>query len=526
MELTQIRRKNRLKDKREMPNQHDFDIVIVGTGMGGGTSAYALRNSGARILLMERGDYLPQEPENWQPDAVFIQDRYKSTEVWYDQTDQTFKPGVNYFVGGNTKVYGAALPRFRESDFKSVEHEGGTSRAWPISYQDLEPYYSEAEKILRVHGQSGEDPTEPFRSTPYPYPSVPHEPVIEALKNRLQDQGLRPFHYPMGIDLRPEGRCIRCQTCDGFPCQVLAKSDADVCCVRPALESPDVTLWTRTYAKSLLTDESGKHVTAVVAVRDGETVEVRADTIIVACGAVNSALLLLRSANTKHPDGLANSSGLVGRNYMVHNNTALVAINPWQRNKTIFQKTMGVNDFYDNGPDFPYPMGNMQLLGKLQASMLKAAQPKVPSPILQEMANRSVDWWIMSEDLPDPENRVTLKSNGDIRVQWQPNNRVAHQKLVAAARQMMRRAGYPIVLTETMDIATNSHQCGTLRFGEDPANSVLDPYCRTHDIENVYVVDSSFFPSSTAMNPALTIAAQALRAAEHLMNHSLVDHAQ
>jgi choline dehydrogenase-like flavoprotein len=321
----------------------------------------------------------------------------------------------------------------------------------------------------------------------------------------------------MGIDLQENGRCIRCKTCDGFPCQELAKSDTDVCCVRPALESPDVTLLTRTYARRLLTDESGRRVVAIKLERDGERIEVRADRFVVSCGATNSAALLMRSANDAHPNGLANSSDLVGRNYMVHNNTALMALKPISTNPTVFQKTMAVNDFYFKGPDWPYPMGNLQLLGKLQAGMLTVARPGVPRSILQTMANRSVDWWVMSEDLPDPQNRITLDSKGQIRVHWHPNNRAAHKKLVETARTMMREAGYPSVLTEAMGIETNSHQCGTMRFGDDPANAVLDPFCRTYDVDNLYVVDSGFFPSSAAVNPALTIAAQTLRVADHLM---------
>lgn len=497
---------------------NNYDMVIIGTGMGGGTLAYALRHSGARILLVERGDYLPQEPENWSPEAVFDRERYKPAEFWHDGQGRPFKPGVHYFVGGNTKVFGAAFPRFRQQDFGPIEHEGGTSPAWPVTYDQLEPYYTEAEKIYRVHGQGGQDPTEPSRSGPYPFPAVPHEPYIETLSEKLHAQGLHPFLYPMGIDLRSDGACIRCKTCDGFPCQVLAKSDADVCAVRPALQSPTITLWTNTYATRLLTDTTGRHITSVELKRNGSTVDVQADTFVVACGAVNSAALLLRSANAAHPNGLANSSGLVGRHYMVHNNTALMAVNPFQRNDTTFQKTMAVNDFYFNGPDFPYPLGNIQLLGKLQAGMLTAAQPLVPRPILQAMANRSVDWWVMSEDLPDPENRITVKSSGDIQVHWRPNNLTAHRKLVAAAKKMMKQAGFPLVFTEAMGIATNSHQCGTLRFGHDPATSVLDPFCRSHNVSNLYVVDSSFFPSAAAMNPALTIAAQTLRVADHLLS--------
>ena len=500
-----------------MSQRYDYDILIIGTGAGGGTLAYALRDCGARIGLVERGDFLPQEPQNWDAHAVFDAGRYKAKETWHNADGGTFSPGVHYFVGGNTKVYGAALPRFRRQDFAAIEHEGGVSPAWPISYDDLEPYYERAERIYRVHGADGDDPSEPPRAAPFPFPPVPHEPAIATLAERLRAQGLHPNYLPLGIDLRPGGHCIRCKTCDGFPCRVHAKSEAEVCCVRPALESPNVELLARTYARRLLTGPDGRRVTSVEVERDGERMELRAETIVVACGAANSAALLLRSANDRRPNGLANSSGLVGRNYMVHNNTALMAIHPTRRNPTVFQKTLAVNDFYLHGDDgWPYPLGNLQMLGKLQAGMLTAAQPLVPRPLLQAIAGRGVDWWVMSEDLPDPENRVTLAPDGAIRVYWRPNNLRGHERLIAAARRMMRRAGYPIVLTQRMGIETNSHQCGTLRFGHDPAAAVLNPFCKAHDLENLYVVDGSFFPSSAATNPALTIAAQALRVAEHL----------
>jgi choline dehydrogenase-like flavoprotein len=502
--------------------QTRFDVVIIGTGMGGGTLAYALRESGARILLVERGDYMPQEPENWSPKAVFKQKRYKPDEVWQDGDSRPFHPGVHYYVGGNTKVYGAALPRFRGQDFEAIEHEAGTSPAWPICYDDLEPYYAAAERLYFVHGQVGNDPTEPPRSSPYPFPAVPHEPYIADLCDRLERQGYHPFLLPIGIDLRAEGRCIRCKTCDGFPCKVLAKADADVCAVRPALENSSIQLWTKTYARRLLTSPNGKQVIAAELEQNGAVFQVKAGLFVVACGGVNSAALLLRSENSAHPNGLANSSGLVGRNYMVHNSSALMAVDPRRRNPTVFQKTMAINDFYSRGPGMQYPLGNLQMLGKLQAGMLTAAQPLVPTPILQGLANRSVDWWVMSEDLPDPENRVTLSTGGSIQVHWKPNNRIAHEKLIRMAREMMRAAGYPLVFVQRMGIDTNSHQCGTACFGDDPAKAVLDPICKAYDLENLYVVDSSFFPSSAAMNPGLTIAAQALRVADHLLKYRIV----
>lgn len=247
---------------------------------------------------------------------------------------------------------------------------------------------------------------------------------------------------------------------------------------------------------------------------------IQAGVFVVACGAVNSAALLLRSADEHHPMGIANSSDQVGRNYMVHNNSGLVAIDPRRKNDVVFQKTMAINDFYLKGPDWNYPMGNLQLLGKVQAPMVKAARPNVPRFALKMMTDRSVDWWVMSEDLPDPENRVRLTRKGKIQIHWKPNNTATHKKLAETAKTMLQEAGYPLVFTESMGIATNSHQCGTVRSGVDPSTSVLDTYCKAHDVNNLFVVDASFFPSSAAMNPALTIAAQALRVADHLMQPS------
>jgi choline dehydrogenase-like flavoprotein len=497
-----------------------YDIIIIGSGAGGGTLTYALSDWGKKILLLERGDFLPRSKDNWSPEAVFDRALYKTKEKWYDANDAPFTPGMQYYVGGNTKVYGAALPRFRKQDFGEIRHRGGIAPARPITYEELEPYYARAEKLYRVHGTSHEDPTEPPRSGDFPYPAVSHEPYIEELCNTLQRQGLHPFHYPMGVDLNESdqrlGACVRCDTCDGFPCLVNAKSDAHVNCVNPALHSGSITLLTRAYATRLVTNAAGTQITSVEVNHDGKSESYSADTVIVSCSAVNSAALLLRSANDKHPRGLSNGSGLVGRNYMCHNNTALMAVHPTKRNTTVFQKTMAVNDFYLRGRDDEYPLGNVQLLGKLKPGMLTANKPWVPRPLLKELADRSVDWWVMSEDLPDPNNRVEVTRDGQVKLHWKPTNDETHRRLVGVFSDVMRRADYPLVLTERMGIETCSHQVGTLRFGHDAKTSVLNEFLRSHEIPNLYVVDASFFPSSGAMNPALTIMAMALRVADHL----------
>ena len=507
-------------------NNH-FDVIIIGTGAGGGTLAYALAPSGKRILLLERGGYLPREKDNWETRAVFTESKYKAKEPWYDKDGKQFHPGIHYYVGGNTKVYGAILFRLRKEDFGEIRHHGGISPAWPLSYEDFEPYYTWAEQLYQVHGERGTDPTEPSASKPYPYPAVSHEPRMQELADDLRRIGQTPFPLPVGIMLDEanphKSRCIRCETCDGFPCLVNAKSDAQVVCVEPALQHPNVTLRTHTKVIRLETSSSGREVARVITERDGETGVVSADIVVVACGAINSAALLLRSANDQHPSGLANSSDVVGRHYMAHNNSAFLAISK-KPNPTIFQKTIGVNDYYFGSDDFEYPLGHLQMLGKSNGEMLKAeAPPLVPGMTLDLMARHAVDFWITSEDLPAPDNRVTLNSKGEIVLHYQEKNKEGHQRLIAKLKGMLREINCEsrliptsLYLGKKIPLAGTAHQNGTIRFGRDPKTSALDTNCKAHDVDNLYVVDGSFFVSSSAVNPALTIMANALRVADHL----------
>jgi choline dehydrogenase-like flavoprotein len=488
------------------------DIAIIGSGMAGGTAALTLRNSGARVLIIERGDFLPREAANWSPTAVFREKRYKNAEPWFEgRTGKPFLPGVHYWVGGNTKVYGACLPRFREQDFGEIRHPDGISPAWPFSYADIEPFYGQAERIYGVHGDSRGDPTAPWRSADPPYPALEHEPDLAALSDALSQQGLHPFVMPMGVDIRDGGRCIRCRTCDGYPCRLGAKNDAEVCAIRPSLESSDTRLLTRALVTRLETTPDGEAIREAVLIRDGREILVSADRFILAGGAANSAALLLRSVAPSHPDGLANSSGLVGTNYMVHASTFFVAVDPRRQNNVFFQKTLGLNDWYLGGADTEWPLGNVQMLGKLQGTMFKAARPRFPMPALDYVARHSIDLYLTTEDVPKPENRVRIGRDGHIYVDWTPNNLASHAELVRRVTRVMRRAGYPLVFTERMGIDTNSHMCGTAVMGEDPKRSVLDPTCRAHDIANLWVLDSSGFLSSAGVNPALTIAANVLR---------------
>jgi choline dehydrogenase-like flavoprotein len=498
-----------------------FDVVIIGTGAGGGTMAHALSSTGARILVLERGQAVPQEAENWDPAAVWQQQRYRPAERWLDRRGRPFLPFVHYVVGGNTKFWGSVLYRLRRDDFEEVEHADGVSPAWPIDYATLAPWYDAAERLYHVHGEVDGDPTEVPRSA-FPYPPVRHEPAIAELVAQLRDQGLHPTALPLGMVSPGEpGGCQLCSTCNSFPCRIRAKSDADTMCIEPATGSDNVTLWTGARALRLVTDASGGRVVAAEVLRGGRRVRVTGDTFVVSCGAVNSAALLLRSATDRHPDGLANSSGLVGRRYMAHLSTMMEAVHPWRVNPTVFQKTVAVNDFYRAGHGRPYPLGHLQSQGRAHGPIVQAAVPVLPRKFCDAVVRRGVDWLAMSEDLPRESNRVTLESDGRIRLTYRPNNLGPHRELVREARRMFRRAGYWPVITWSFNVRNTTHQCGTLVFGTDPRTSVLDPWCRSHDVENLFVVDASFFPSSAAVNPGLTIIAQALRVADHVARHDL-----
>ena len=509
-----------------------FDIIIIGSGAGGGTVAHALAQTGAKILILERGDFVPQEDENWSAAAVWKDLRYRTRELWTDEHGREFQPYTHYNVGGNTKFWGSVLYRLRREDFQEVQHADGISPAWPIDYETLAPYYDRAEQLYRVRGGVGEDPTEPPRP-PYPFPAVPHAAGMERLASRMREMGLHPSPLPLGV-LNPGDPtgCRLCNTCNSFACRIHAKSDADIIAVRPATACANVRLWTGACARRLITDPSGTRVEAVEVERGGGVERITAKTVIVACGAVNSAALLLRSASDKHPDGLANSSGLVGRRYMAHLATMLEGVH-WKKNADEFQKTLAINDFYLAGAHAPYPLGQIQSQGRTHAVMAKVTgdswrtgplQMKyIPLWAYDEWVSRATDWLAMTEDLPNPDNRVRIDAKGRIVLQFRPNNLKAHDQLVEMLRGILGRLGYwsPKIFAHSAGAKNTTHQCGTLVFGSDPRTSVLDPFCRAHDVSNLFVVDASFFPSSAAVNPGLTIAAQALRAADHIIENDL-----
>ena len=515
-----------------MEDSH-YDVIIVGSGPGGASVAHSLAATGRRILLLERGGYLPRSRANWSAQAVFVDAVYQVDELWYGRDGRSFRPGLHRYVGGNSKVYGAALLRLRERDFDEVVHKDGISPAWPLKYRDVEPWYAKAEALFHVHGQRGEDPTEPPASGPFPHPPVSHETAIRKLDENFRAQGLKPFHLPLGILLEekdgqatPTSICIRCDAFDGFPCLLNGKADAQVVCVDPALAAhPNLELKTGAYVHRLLTDPSGRRVAAVeVQQAGGEMARCSADVVVVACGALSSALLLLRSANDKHPGGLANGSGQVGRNYVRHNQSVLMALMK-EPNDTVFQKTLAVSDFYFGAEDWDYPLGLIQMCASSHGAQIRGeALPEwlewTPRMPFDEMARHSMDFWLSSEDLPRPENRIFYDGERVI-LDLTENNLEAHHRLKQKLEHILRLAGSRgpmmerrLYLGKNIPIGGTAHQAGTARFGTDPATSVLDLDCRAHEVENLYLADASFFPSIGAVNPTLTIIANALRVAD------------
>jgi len=514
-----------------MADSH-YDVIIIGSGPGGASVASRLAPTGKRILILERGDYLPRSRDNWDARKVFEEGVYQARETWYDREGKAFAPGLHYYVGGNSKFYGAALIRLREKDFEEIEHGDGISPAWPISYADLAPYYTEAERLFHVHGQRGEDPTEPPCEKPFPYPAVSHEPRIAALHETLQRQGLRPFHLPLGIlldekDGKPtrDSVCIRCDTFDGFPCLLNGKADAQVVAVDPTLRAhANVELRVRAYVARLETDPSGGKIAHVVVASNGEEERLSADIVVVACGALSSALLLLRSANDKHPRGLANGSGQVGRNYMRHNQSVLMALMK-EPNDVVFQKTLAVSDYYFASDEWRHPLGLVQMCAtthgpQIRSEVLPHWLEFLPNAPFENLAAHALAFWLSSEDLPLAENRIAYDGQRVV-LAVRDNNMEAHRRLRQTFERHIGAAGArPILVkgspyfTKSIDLSGTAHQAGTLRFGRDPATSVLDPDCRAHEFDNLYVADGGFFPSIGAVNPTLTIIANALRVAD------------
>ena len=487
------------------------DVIIIGSGMGGATLAAALAPTGRRIVILERGERLENSAHARDDRAIWGRGHYRPKEQWLDAAGAAFNPGNYYYAGGNSKFYGAVLFRYRAEDFAPLRHIGGTTPGWPTSYAEIEPWYQKAEDLYQVRGTLGQDPSEPAHSGRYSFPPVPDEPAIADLRARLTKAGAHPASLPLGVDI--DGWLAQGKTpWDAFPNIGSGKMDAESVGLNLALQHPNVTLVTGAMVTRLVASRG--RIERVEYTQGGKAESLSAPMVVLAAGAVNSAVLLLGSADAAHPTGLANGSDQVGRNFMNHNLSAVLALHPFRTNRSVYQKTLMVNDYYLTGGPDGEPLGNIQLLGKISGPILASDTP-MPQALAAWVARHSIDLLAMSEDLPNPDSRVTLKY-GQIVLDWRRSNWQAHLALVARLKALLRRAGYPVLLSKAFDRRTPSHQCGTARMGQDPATSVVDARCRSHELENLFIVDASVLPTSAAVNPALTIAALALRAAAHI----------
>ncbi|MFP7571098.1 GMC oxidoreductase [Marivita sp. S2033] len=480
------------------------DIVIIGSGMGGATLAAGLAPTGARIVILERGHQIPDDAPSRDPYRVYANSAFRSDETWLNETGQPFTPGNYYNVGGNSKLYGAVLLRYRAEDFAALEHFDGVSPAWPFPYEELAPWYERAEVLYNVRGDATSDPTEPPHASPYPFPPIPDEPSIASVRARLEKAGVRPFSLPLGVDI-DRWLSHGATGWDGYPDLRHGKMDAETCGLAEALAHDNVTLVTGAEVTALKVGPDNRRIGEVVYLKNGEELRLTPKIVAVCAGAVQSAALLLRS-------GVANSNDQVGRCFMNHNASAVIAIDPRFRNTSVYQKTFGINDWYLASEDGK-PLGNIQLLGRVTPEILKIQVPTLPRPAARWMSNHAVDLYVISEDLPDPESRVCLDGNS-VQLLWRRSNMTAHRKLVAKTKETLRSAGFPLTLSRLFDGRVPSHQCGTLRLGDDPALSVVDPDCRSWDHPNLFIADAGVLATSAAVNPALTVAALALRTAK------------
>lgn len=492
------------------------DYIVIGSGPGGAAVTSKLLEAGKSVLMLERGDFLPKEKANRDSQAVYGDMKYRTEEKWSEPGQEDYRPWMHYYVGGNAKLYGAALYRFRKADFEELEYSDGVSPAWPLKYEDYAEYYDEAEKLYHVHGDRRTDPTEPTEE-PYPLEPIPDEPVIADVKAQLAESGIKTIPLPVGVDLEKaanEGWELDLGKFDAYPDPALAKAEPEGT-VRSFLKKyPDTfELKTKCYARQFVYE--GRRIYGVEVEVDGETQVLKAGCYICAAGAINSAALFLRSSK----DGsFANTSGLVGRNYMCHVCTTATATFDKSYDST-FAKTFGTNHWYQ--PDAGGVLyGSIQTQGKWDAVQYGLEDwTHDEGDDLEERAAKGGEFFFMTEDVPLEGNRVEVTGDGGISITREVTNLREHKALIEAFREAL--AGGDVLelqdfRQQLLPTAWCTHQCGTLVYGTDPQTSVLDTYCKSHDFDNLWVTDASFFPSSSALNPTLTIVANALRVGEHL----------
>jgi choline dehydrogenase-like flavoprotein len=480
-----------------------YDAVVVGSGLGGGTAAYELTRLGARTLLVEKGEFLDRAPDSSGRVGLYIEDIRKphSTQLAY--------------IGGATKFYGAAMYRLRESDFGSVEHEAGVSRAWPIAYDELEPFYDQAESLYRVHGSVGDDPTEPPHHRPYERGDVGHVPQIRQLVDDLRGAGFPVSPIPKAVDYGPQGRCVLCPTCDGYYCMRDAKMDSEIAAIRPGMQTGLLTAATGTECLKILTDSTESATTGVLVRRAGVDHRVSAKTVVVAAGVRYTAGLLRRSRTVRHPSGLGNAGGALGRYMSSQVMGPIFPLLGRSAAKPAHIKTFALTNFYHGSKTWPYPMGTLQATGQMP---FWRGQAWHRWPVARVLGQISFMCIYVTEGLGTSD--TGLRFEGDEIVGEVPPiyNIRSFRQLRSECVEAFRAAGYRAFAPKIKPIPKS--ESGGACIGDDPRASVADPSGQVHGVSGLYVADASVLPSVGAVNTGLTIAALSLRTAAAIARSS------
>ncbi|HEU0052497.1 MAG TPA: GMC family oxidoreductase, partial [Longimicrobium sp.] len=496
--------------------------VVIGSGFGGCMAALELVRAGRRVLMVERGGWVERGPQNWEPAGAFSLTPSYAPDSAFQVVHGRRRYGQNLCtcVGGASVFYGGASFRLREGDFRaSPEIAGDSGAAWPIGYDALEPFYTEAERLLNVAGEAGVDPTEPPRSAPYPQRVPRMAATSERVERAARSLGLKPFRIPLAINHAPElgAVCQACTTCDAFACAVSAKNDLATRVI-PALVSGGMTLVADTVATRLV--ERGGRIIGVECVEKatGRRVTFRGETVILAAGALASAHLLLASGTQRHNPG----GDVVGRYLMRHCNAMTFGAFERRPNPAReYHKQVALHDFYFGSDEPGAPRGKLGNLQQVMGPARGLAQHVLPRPLaamVEPLADFLTGMLAIAEDQPQAMNRVVLDPLAvdafglprmTVEHRYTKRDLAARDFLLRKARQVLRRAGARVFVT--WKVSTFSHAVGTVRMGKDERTSALDPLCRFRGLDNLYVVDGSFMPTSGGVNPSLTIAANALR---------------
>jgi len=506
----------------------DYDAIVIGSGFGGSMAAYPLVQAGRRVLMVERGDWVPRGEHNWAPEGSLDLTPYYSTEIPYRVLEGGNAPvmGAYTCVGGPSVFYGGVSMRLREADFEpDPDIVGDSGAAWPFRYDDLEPYYGAAERLIGVSGSGEGDPTEPWRSGPYDRELNALSATSALVGGAATALGLRPFRLPLAIDFRGgEGRrpCVACATCDTFACAIGAKNDLATRVI-PHLLARGMELRPNTIAVRL--EEEGGRVARVhlVSRETRERTTARARAVVLAAGALATPHLLRASAlEALNPGG-----AVVGRYLTRHCNAIAFGFFPRPPGDVEeFHKQLGFHDFYFGHPTIETPAGKLGSMQQLQTPPVRLAQamtPRIVHGLLRLAVPHLTGLLVMAEDQPRFENRVDIEADAvddfglprlTITHRYTPRDLAARDALLSKARGILRRAGAWFCYFHK--IRTFSHAVGTVRMGTDPETSALDRWCRFRGVENLWVTDGSVMPTSGGLNPSLTIAANALRVGGHL----------